>query len=243
MDKPPLIQRAIVEALGTFGFFFLAFMGIAVATAIAGSIGSGGIAAGFGLGLMLMVFAFGHVSGGHFNPAVSLGLAFGGQFPWAEVPVYWVAQLMGGIGATAVVRGMFTSQAAEAMVNVPGRGISNSTAFVLEIITTLLFVVVIHAVATDRRAPWQGVLAPVAIGTFIFTALTVVGPASGGSYNPARSIAPALFAGSWTDIWIYIFGPLIGGAAAGVLYGLLRKWQRVPEVEGMADPDRGKAPV
>jgi len=243
MDKPPLIQRAIVEALGTFGFFFLAFMGIAVATTIAGSIGSGGIAAGFGLGLMLMVFGFGHVSGGHFNPAVSLGLAFGGQFPWAEVPVYWVAQLAGGVAAVALVRGMFTSAAGAAMVNVPGQGISNGTAFVLEIITTLLFVVVIHAVATDRRAPWQGVLAPVAIGTFIFTALTVVGPASGGSYNPARSIAPALIAGSWSDIWIYIFGPLIGGAAAGVLYGLLRRWQRVPEVEGMADPDRGKAPV
>lgn len=243
MDKPPLIQRAIVEVLGTFGFFFLAFMGIAAATKIPGSVGSGGIAAGFGLGLMLMIFAFGHLSGGHFNPAVSLGLAFGGQFPWLEVPIYWVAQLVGGIAATAAVRSMFNSAAATAMVNAPGQGISNSTAFILEIITTLLFVVVIHAVATDKRAPWQGVLAPVAIGTFIFTALTVVGPVSGGSYNPARSIAPALVAGSWNDIWIYIFGPLIGGAAAGVLYAFLRKWQRVPAVEGLADPDRGKAPA
>jgi MIP family channel proteins len=243
MDKPTLVQRAIVELLGTFGFFFLGYMGIAAAVSISGSIGSGGIAAGFGLGLMLMIFAFGHVSGGHFNPAVSLGLAFGGQFPWGEVPVYWVAQLVGGIGAAALVRGMFTSQVGDAMVNAPGQGISNSTAFVLEIITTLLFVVVIHAVATDKRAPWQGILAPVAIGTFIFTALTVVGPISGGSYNPARAIAPALVSGNWTDIWIYIFGPLIGGAAAGVLYGLLRRWQRVPEVEGMADPDRGKAPA
>jgi MIP family channel proteins len=241
VDKPPLFQRALVEVLGTFGFFFLAFMGIAAATTIPGSVGSGGIAAGFGLGLMLMIFAFGHVSGGHFNPAVSLGLAFGGQFPWVEVPIYWGAQLVGGIAAAALVRGMFNSTVAKALVNAPGQGIANSTAFTLEIITTLLFLLVIHGVATDKRAPWQGLFAPVAIGGFIFTALTVVGPVSGGSYNPARSIAPAIIAGNYTDLWIFIIGPLIGGSAAGVLYALLRRWQRVPEVEGLADPDRGKA--
>ena len=243
MDKPPLMQRALVEALGTFGFFFLGFMGVAAATTIAGSIGSGGVAAGFGLGLAMMIFAFGHVSGGHFNPAVSLGLAFGGQFPWAEVPVYWVAQLVGGIGAAAVVRGLFDSTVGKALVNAPGTGITNGVAFTLEIIATLLFVVVIHAVATDKRAPWQGVFAPIAIGGFIFTAATVVGPISGGSFNPARSLAPAIIAGDFTNVWIYIFGPLIGGAAAGVLYGMLRKWQRVPEVEGLADPTRGKTPA
>jgi MIP family channel proteins len=243
MDKPPLLQRAIVEALGTFGFFFLGFMGIAAATSIDGSVGSGGIAAGFGLGLAMMIFAFGHVSGGHFNPAVSLGLAFGGQFPWVEVPLYWIAQMVGGLGAVLVVRGLFDSTVGDALVNAPGASISNGTAFTLEIIATLLFVVVIHAVATDRRAPWQGLFAPVAIGGFIFTAATVVGPVSGGSFNPARSLAPAILAGNTGEVWIYILGPLIGGAAGGVLYGLLRRWQRVPEVEGLADPDRGKAPA
>jgi aquaporin NIP len=243
VEKPSLAQRALVEVLGTFGFFFLGFMGVAAAVAIPGSIGSGGIAAGFGLGLMLMIFAFGHVSGGHFNPAVSLGLAFGGQFPWKEVPFYWVAQMVGGIGAAALVRAMFDSAVGDALLNAPGKGIANSTAFTLEIIATLLFVVVIHAVATDKRAPWQGILAPVAIGGFIFTAATVIGPISGGSFNPARSLAPAIMAGEFGDVWIYIFGPLIGGAAGGVLYGALRRWQRVPEVEGMADPDRGKTPA
>jgi len=188
-----------------------------------------------------MIFAFGHVSGGHYNPAVSLGLAFGGQFPWGEVPVYWGAQLVGGLAAAGVVRALFTSQVGDALVNAPGA--ANGTAFTLEIIATLLFVVVIHAVATDKRAPWQGVFAPVAIGGFIFTAATVVGPISGGSFNPARSLAPAIIAGDFSNVWIYIFGPLIGGAAAGVLYGLLRRWQRVPEVEGLADPDRGKTPA
>ena len=243
MEKPSLGQRALVEVLGTFGFFFLGFMGIAVATTIPDGIGSGGIAAGFGLGLALMIFAFGHVSGGHFNPAVSLGLAFGGQFPWKEVPFYWGAQMVGGIGAAAAVRALFNAKVGDALLNAPGPGIANGTAFTLEIIATLLFVVVIHAVATDTRAPWQGVFAPAAIGMFIFTAATVVGPASGGSFNPARSLAPAIMAGEFGDVWIYIFAPLIGGAAAGVLYGALRKWQRVPEVEGMADPDRGKTPA
>ena len=243
MDKPSLLQRSIVEVLGTFGFFFLGFMGVAVAVTNPEAIGSGGVAAGFGLGLAMMIFAFGHVSGGHFNPAVSLGLAFGGQFPWIEVPIYWIAQMVGGVGAALVVRGLFDSAVGDALVNAPGSGIANGTAFTLEIIATLLFVVVIHAVATDKRAPWQGVFAPVAIGGFIFTAATVVGPISGGSFNPARSLAPVLVSGGWGEVWIYIFGPLIGGAAAGVLYGALRRWQRVPEVEGLADPDRGKTPA
>ena len=103
---------------------------------------------------------------------------------------------------------MFNSTVGDALVNAPGKGVSNGTAFVLEIIATLLFVVVIHAVATDKRAPWQGVFAPAAIGTFIFTAATVVGPISGGSFNPARSLAPAIIAGEFGDVWIYIFAPV-----------------------------------
>jgi aquaporin NIP len=239
MDKPPLISRALVEVIGTFGFFFLGFMGIAVATQLPGSISSIGIAAGFGLGLGLMIFAFGHVSGGHFNPAVSLGLAFGGQFPWGEVLPYWGAQLVGGLAAAAVVRGLFNSVVAKALVTAPGTGISSGTALALEAIATFLFVIVIHAVATDTRAPWHGLFAPVAIGGFIFTAAVVVGPASGGSFNPARSIDPAIISGQYANLWIYIVGPLVGGSVAGLLYGWLRRQQRVPEVEGLADTEGG----
>jgi MIP family channel proteins len=234
MGKPSLMSRAVVEALGTFGFFFLGFMGVAVAVEISGSISSGGIAAGFGLGLGLMIFTFGHVSGGHFNPAVSLGLAFGKQFPWKEVLPYWVAQIVGGLAAAGAVRALFSAEVGDALVNAPG--VESGTAVVLEGIATFLFVMLIHAVATDTRAPWQGLFAPAAIGAFIFTAATVVGPASGGSFNPARSIAPAIIAGEFSDLWIYIAGPLVGGAVAGSLYGFLRKQQRVPEVEGMAEP-------
>jgi MIP family channel proteins len=237
MDKPSLASRALVEVIGTFGFFFLGFMGIAVATQLPGSIGSIGIAAGFGLGLGLMIFAFGHVSGGHFNPAVSLGLALGKQFPMAEVVPYWVAQLAGGLAAAAVVRALFTKVVGKALVNAPGVGIKSGTALVLEMITTFFFVTVILAVATDKRAPWQGLFAPVAIGGFIFTAAVVVGPASGGSFNPARSIAPAIISGQYSKLWIYIVGPLVGGAVAGPVYAWLRRKERIPEVEGLAHPN------
>jgi aquaporin Z len=227
VDKPSLATRLAAEALGTFGFFFLGFMGVAALIKEPGSIGSGGIAAGFGLGLALMIFAFGHISGGHFNPAVSLGLAVGRRFSWGEVLPYWAAQLVGGLVAAGVIRIVFPTAigktlVSDAIVNAPGAGVSSGVAVVLEIIATFLFVLVIFTVATDDRAPWNGVLAPIAIGMFIFTAATVVGPISGGSFNPARSLAPAIVAGTWGDVWIYIVGPLIGAALAGVVHTFFR---------------------
>jgi aquaporin Z len=227
MDKPTLTTRLAAEALGTFGFFFLGFMGVATLFKEPGSIGSGGIAAGFGLGLALMIFAFGHISGGHFNPAVSLGLAVSRKFPWVELLPYWAAQMVGGLLAAGVIRIVFPSQigktlVSDAIVNAPGAGVSSGVAVILEIIATFLFLLVILTVVTDGRAPWNGVLAPVAIGMFIFTAATVVGPISGGSFNPARSLAPAIIAGEWGDVWIYIVGPLIGAAIAGAVHMYFR---------------------
>jgi glycerol uptake facilitator-like aquaporin len=94
---------------------------------------------------------------------------------------------------------------------------------VLELIFTFLFLVVIATVAADRRAPWNGVFAPFAIGLSIFTAVTVCGPISGGSFNPARSITPALIDGDFSRLWIYIVGPLAGGALGGLVNLLLRE--------------------
>lgn len=228
-----LERRFFVEILGTFGFFFLGFSGIAVAVIHPGAIGSGGVAAGFGLGLALMIFAFGHISGGHFNPAVSLGLAAGRSFPLREVVPYWIAQFIGGCAAAGLAITLYGEEVRQALVTAPGEGIGNGTACVAELFATALFVIVISAVATDK-APWSGVLAPLAIGGFIFTAATVIGPISGGSFNPARSIAPALFAGDWTGIWIYIVGPLVGGVVGGWLYSILRTDRGNAEVGELA---------
>jgi MIP family channel proteins len=227
-------RRFIVEILGTFGFLFIAFSGVALSVLNPSAIGSVGVAAAFGLGLGLMVFAFGHISGGHFNPAVSLGLAIGGAFPWREVLGYWLAQVVGACGAVAAALALYGEKVREAMVNVPADGIGNGTALGIEIIITALFLIVISSVATDD-SPWSGAFAPVAIGGFIFIALAVAGPIDGGSYNPARAIAPALFAGEGSHLWIYIVGPLVGGIVGGLIYALVRLRPVNDEVEELTE--------
>jgi aquaporin Z len=221
MDHP-LGVRLGAEALGTFLFFFLGFSGIAVATDLGlDAIGPLGIAFGFGLGLALAITAFGHLSGGHFNPAVSAGLAVAGQFPGRDVIPYWVAQLVGGFVAVLVMAIVYGSSVTDALDTVPGSGIDDWAALLLELIATGLFVMVILTVATDDRAAWKGVMAPLLIGLFIFTAATTVGPASGGSFNPARSLDPVLYNQDWGDVWIYIVGPLAGAVLGGATWSYL----------------------
>ncbi len=218
MDQP-LGIRLVSEALGTFLFFFLGFSGIAVLVDVGPeAITSLGIAAGFGFGLTLAITAFGHLTGGHFNPAVSAGLAIAGRFPARDVVPYWVAQLVGGFGAVLVMGIVYSSDVMESLHTQPGSGIDDWAALVLEIVATALFVMVILTVATDERAAWKGVMAPFLIGLFIFTAAATVGPASGGSFNPARSLDPVLWNQEWSDVWIYIVGPLAGGVLGGAIW-------------------------
>ena len=227
MDQP-LPTRLVAEALGTFLFFFLGFSGIAVVVKTgAGAIGPLGVAAGFGFGLALAITAFGHVSGGHFNPAVSAGLGVAGRFPRGDVLPYWAAQLIGGFGAVLVMAIVYGNSVTNVLDTSPGPGISDWAALLLEFIATALFVMVILTVATDQRAPWVGVMAPFLIGLFIFIAATTVGPESGGSFNPARSLDPVLYNQDWSKIWIYLLGPLAGGIfGAGV-------WTYVCDREGL----------
>jgi aquaporin Z len=221
MDQP-LGVRLAGEALGTFLFFFLGFSGIAVAIDIGlDAIGTLGIAAGFGFGLALAITAFGHLTGGHFNPAVSAGLAIAGKFPTRDVVPYWIAQLVGGFGAVLVMGIVYSSDVMDGLHTQPGSGIDDWAALVLEIVATALFVMVILTVATDDRAAWKGVMAPFLIGLFIFTAAVTVGPASGGSFNPARSLDPVLWNQEWSDVWIYIVGPLAGGVLGGAIWAYL----------------------
>jgi MIP family channel proteins len=221
MDHP-LGIRLGAEALGTFLFFFLGFSGIAVVVDIgAEAITPLGVAAGFGFGLALAIAAFGHLSGGHFNPAVSAGLAVAGRFPSRDVVPYWIAQLVGGFGAVLVMAIVYSSDVTDALHAQPGSGIDSWAALVLEIIATALFVMVILTVATDDRAAWKGVMAPFLIGLFIFTAAATVGPASGGSFNPARSLDPVLYNQEWGDVWIYIVGPLAGAILGGAIWTYL----------------------
>jgi glycerol uptake facilitator-like aquaporin len=135
----------------------------------------------------------------------------------AAVIPYWVAQLIGGFIAAVVATVLYTSDVKDFLVTAPGKGVDDWRAMLVELVAVFLFVSVIITVATDDSAPWKGVLAPVAIGGFIFTAAVTMGPTSGGSFNPARSIDPAIWAAELGNVWIYIVGPLIGGALAGAL--------------------------
>ena len=222
MEAPKLNARLLAETIGTFGFFFIGFSGIAASVNLPGSIAPAGVAAGFGLGLGLMIAAFGQISGGHFNPAVSLGLAVGRKFPMAEVVPYWVAQLIGGFVAAVVASILYTSDVKDSLVTAPGKGVEDWRALLIELVAVFLFVSVIITVVTDDSAAWKGVLAPVAIGGFIFTAAVTMGPSSGGSFNPARSIDPAIWATEFGNVWIYIIGPLAGAALAGIVSMALR---------------------
>jgi aquaporin Z len=228
----PLGTRLAAEAVGTFIFFFLGFSGVAVVVDIGpDAITPLGVAVGFGFGLSLAIAAFGHISGGHFNPAVSAGLAIAGRFPSKDVPPYWVAQLVGGFGAVVVMAIVYSSEVMDALHTQPGSGIDDWAALVLEIVATALFVMVILTVATDERAAWNGVMAPFLIGLYIFTAAVTVGPASGGSFNPARSLDPVLWNQEWSDVWIYIIGPLAGGVLGAAIWAFLLLRKPVPDPE------------
>jgi MIP family channel proteins len=222
VETPSLSNRLLAEIVGTFGFFLIGFSGVAASVNQPGTISRAGVAAGFGLGLGLMIAAFGQISGGHYNPAVTFGLAVGRKFPMAAVIPYWVAQLIGGFIAVIVANILYTSDIKDSLVVAPGAGVEDWRAMLVELVGVFLFVSVIITVATDDSAPWKGVLAPVAIGGFIFIAALTMGATSGGAFNPAIAIDPMIYAGELGNVWIYIVGPLIGGALAGVLSMAMR---------------------
>lgn len=217
-----LAVRLVAEALGTFFFFFLGFCGIAVSLDYGfETIGPVGIAAGFGFGLCLAITAFGHVSGGHFNPAVTAGVAASGRFPAGEVIPYWIAQVLGGICAAGTIALVFGGSVADQLGTAPGETINDAGALLLELVVTALLVMVILTVTLAEGAAWRGMMAPLLIGLVIFTGAIAVGNASGGSFNPARSFVPTIYDGEFGDLWIYLVGPFAGGVVGGVIWSLV----------------------
>jgi aquaporin Z len=232
-QPPPLAQKLAAEFLGTF---VLVFFGVGSVVLI--NIAGGGrlavaditaIGLTFGLSVMVMIYAVGRVSGGHFNPAVSLGAALGGRVPWSEALAYMAAQVVGGIvGAAAVAlvaEGypgfVLTGRMGANSYGSHGFGISWWSALVLEAVLTAVFVFVILAVTDVRNE--HPALAPLAIGFTLAAIHFVAIPATGTSVNPARSIGPALFDGSHAlqQLWLFIVAPLLGGVVGGILYPLV----------------------
>jgi aquaporin Z len=223
-------KQAAAEFLGTFWLVF-GGTGAAVLAASLGTSGIGlvGVALAFGFTVVTMAYAVGHVSGGHFNPAISIGVWIGGRFPARKLPLYIVAQVTGAIAASSVLYVVASGKAgfklsdgfaANGYGDHSPQGYGMLAAIVIELLLTFFFVFVIHGV-TDRRAPVG--LAPLAIGLALTLIHLVSIPVDNTSVNPARSLAPALFVGGWalSQLWLFIVFPIVGAVAAGVAYRLI----------------------
>ena len=214
-----------------FGTFWLVFGGCGSAVLAAAfpqlGIGFAGVALAFGLTVLTMAYAVGHISGGHFNPAVTVGLFAGGRFPARDVMPYAITQVLGAIAAAAVLFLIASGKPGFDAASIgfaangygahsPG-GFSLGAAALAELVLTAFFLIVIHG-ATDRRAPAG--FAPLAIGLCLTLIHLISIPLTNTSVNPARSTGVALFQGGWAihQLWLFWLVPLLGGALGGLIY-------------------------
>ena len=245
MYTPKLVHRLGAEALGTFWLVFIGcgaamFAGKVLAPNLDGSstsvgIGFLGIAFAFGITVTCMAYAVGHVSGAHFNPAVTIGAAVAKRFEWREVPAYVGAQLVGGLLAGGALAGLNRSRGLSSIGNMAanGYGAASPTGFglggvlIAEALITAFFVYVILG-ATTEHAPTG--FAPLAIGLALFLAHLVLIPISNASVNPARSTAVAFFNGGQApgQLWAFWLAPLVGAAIAGATYAWITGIDRDP---------------
>ena len=212
-DFNKFLRPHVAEFIGTF---VLVFAGCAAITV--GKLSPAGVALTFALVIATMVYTFGHISGGQFNPAVSIGLATGGHQSWARAGTFIVAQFLGAIAGAVALR--LTIGSTLAGVTNPAGSVSTGEALAMEAIFTVVLVIVVTAIATDPRAPVEATA--LAVGGAIALGGLAAGPISGGSLNPARSLGPALVVGDLTNLWIYIVAPIVGGVAAALAYRYIR---------------------
>ena len=213
-----MIRRYAAEFVGTFGIVFapVALSGAAHFPGAAGDLAAAAWVSG--LAVLAMIYALGHISAAHFNPAVTLGFAVASRFPWRFVPPYWAAQFGGGITAAAVAALLFGRGHG---IHLPASG-PLFRAVGVEAVLTFLLMLVIIAVATDRRV--NGAIPGLAIGLTVVFDVLIGGAVTGGSMNPARSLGPALFGSpaALSSYWVYIIGPVLGAAVAARLYESIR---------------------
>lgn len=222
----------LAELFGTFLFMLIGYSSIA-AIGVSGAPTPGVLVVpfSFGFGLLAAIFAFGHMSGAHFNPAVTIAIVLDKRLPAIDAVGYIVAQVIGAIAAAAVVLLTVSQAAVAAGVTKPGQGISDVSALILEIVFTAIFVIVILTSMT--RAPK---LAPLAIPLTLVAIHFAIATISGSSVNPARSIGSALIGGNLAGLWIYIVGPLVGGALGWGVYRLMNPHELdVVDILGVAD--------
>lgn len=255
LDSPSLSQKCLAEFLGTA---FLVFVGAGTATASGYLLGSGrtmgiadliAIALAFGFALAIMVYTIGYISNCHVNPAVTIAMAVDRRISWTEAGVYIIAQLIGGIVGAFIIALAFPASAhtvgGYGATNFTVSGMSYFGAMVLEAVGTFFLLFVIMATAVDKRAP-RGV-AGMAIGLTLAGVIFVLGPATGGSLNPARTIGPVVaqlvLGGSYpiSHVLVYIVGPIVGGIAGVFAYEYIMH-ARAAVTRGVPAPAVEEAP-
>ncbi|KAK4359483.1 hypothetical protein RND71_021712 [Anisodus tanguticus] len=215
------IKAYIAEFISTLLFVF-AGVGSAIAynklTADAALDPSGlvAVAVCHGFALFVAVSIAANISGGHVNPAVTFGLALGGQITVLTGLFYWIAQLLGAIVGSYLLK--FVTGGTAVPIHSVAAGVGAAEGVVMEIIITFALVYTVYATAVDPKKGSLGTIAPIAIGFIVGANILAAGPFSGGSMNPARSFGPAVASGNFAGIWIYWVGPLVGGGLAGLIY-------------------------
>ncbi|GLT30518.1 hypothetical protein SLA2020_053140 [Shorea laevis] len=219
-----LARKLGAELVGTFILIFAAAAGPIVNQKYSGAESLIGNAACAGLAVMIIILSTGHISGAHLNPSLTIAFAALRHFPWKQVPGYIAAQVSGSICASFVLKGVYHPFLSGG-VTVPS--VNYGQAFALEFLITFNLLFVVTAVATDTRA--VGELAGIAVGATVMLNILVAGPSSGGSMNPVRTLGPAVAAGNYKAIWIYLLAPTLGALAGAGTYTLVKL--REEEVE------------
>ena len=228
MDQSlPLARRAAAEGIAAFALVFAGCGAIVTDSVYGGGLGVVGVGLVFGLVIMVMIYATGHLSGAHINPAVTLAFALTRHFPRSEAAAYIGAQTAGASAAALVLLAIWPDQPAELGATVPS--VAPGSALVYEALLTAFLMFVIMAVATDTRA--VGAAAAIAIGGTVGLDALLGGPVTGASMNPARSLGPALASGTWDDFWVYLAGPILGAAAGALVYQAIRGAQPTTDTE------------
>ncbi|WP_186525864.1 MIP/aquaporin family protein [Seonamhaeicola sediminis] len=205
------MKQYISETIGTFAMIFCGCGAMTINEVSGGAISHVGIAATWGLIVMAMIYAFGEISGAHFNPAVTIGFAFAKKFPWNKVPLYIIAQTFGAILAVFLLWFLFPESQFLGETT-PAEGFPAHKAAILEFLLTFFLMVVIINVSTGSKE--IGTMAAIAVGGVILMEAMFAGPMTKASMNPVRSIAPALFTGNFQYLWLYITAPILGAITA-----------------------------